>query len=146
MQMYIRVNFVVQRTRQNCKHFLLLWQKTSFTNLTDGSNSPFVAEIHHPLHQPMIRTRLSLPMSIIMHSELWQGVQHVDGLQAHLILCDRRMMLLLLLTAREFVLTWSLAVFCELTVLPSVTIMWIEPKSQTSPRLTICTDHFLQLC
>ena len=48
---------------------------------------------------------------------------------------DRRMMLLMLplllfLTARELVLTWSPAVFCALIVLPHTTIMWIEPKSQ----------------
>ena len=38
--------------------------------------------------------------------------------------------LLLFLTAREFVLTWSPSVFCALTVLPPVAIMWIEPMSQ----------------
>ena len=51
------------------------------------------------------------------------------------ILRDRRMLLLplpllLFLTAREFILTWSPAVRCVLTFLPPVTIMWIEPKSQ----------------
>ena len=48
---------------------------------------------------------------------------------------DRRMPLLLhplllLLTPREFILTWTPAVCCVLTVLPPVTVMWIESKSQ----------------
>ena len=71
----------------------------------------------------------------------------------------------LLLTARELVLTWSPAVFCVLTVLPPATIMWTEPRClhmvtcwlllradsrtevpKTSPRLAVCTKHFLRPC
>ena len=65
------------------------------------------------------------------------------------ILRKRRVLLLLplllLLTARELVLTWSPAVFFALAVLPPFTIMWIESKSQTSPRLAACTKHFLRV-
>ena len=71
----------------------------------------------------------------------------MNGLQTHF--ADRCMLLLLLqllllLTAREFVLTWSPAVFCLLTVLPPVTItMEIETAPKMSPCLAVCTKHFL---
>ena len=80
----------------------------------------------------------------LLHGVFFHRPQHVNAPPPTPILRKLHVLplplpLLLLLTARELVLTWSPALFRVLTVLPPVTIPWIEPKSQNIA--TSCVLH-----
>ena len=62
------------------------------------------------------------------------------------LLLNVRLLLLLLLLLVLCELSWSPAVFCVLTVQTPVTNIWIEAKSEDTPRLAPCTSHLLQPC